>query len=375
MIVYLSNFFNHHQQPLAEELYRLTGGNFRFIETMPMPESFKKAGYPEYDNSDMIVKARNHPEEARRLILESEVLINGGVEEYDLIKERLEKGLLTFEVGERWLKRGIINVLSPRFLRHQYAHHIKFRNKVIYRLNAGAYCAEDLLKFRCLKGRMFKWGYFTDVPETISRDFSRVPEKGERVRMLYVGRFLRWKHAELPVEMVKNLTAKGYDIELNMYGAGPTRDSIQRLIERYNLTDRIHLPGNLENRAILKEMSQHDIFLFTSDRNEGWGAVANEAMSQGCVVIASEACGATPYLIKDGENGLIFKNRSAESLTEKAEELICFPRKMASMQKAARATMLERWSPRTAARRLLTLIEQLKKSEPSPYREGPCSPA
>ena len=33
-------------------------------------------------------------------------------------------------------------------------------------------------------------------------------------------------------------------------------------------------------------MEQADIYLFTSDRNEGWGAVANEAMNSACAMVA-----------------------------------------------------------------------------------------
>ena len=34
-------------------------------------------------------------------------------------------------------------------------------------------------------------------------------------------------------------------------------------------------------------MEKADIFLFTSDRREGWGAVANEAMNSACALVVS----------------------------------------------------------------------------------------
>lgn len=45
-----------------------------------------------------------------------------GVFEYE--RKRLETGKLTFEYGERWLKRGLINLLSPRLIKHQLLYYL-----------------------------------------------------------------------------------------------------------------------------------------------------------------------------------------------------------------------------------------------------------
>lgn len=42
-------------------------------------------------------------------------------------------------------------------------------------------------------------------------------------------------------------------------------------------------------------MEKADIYLFTSDFNEGWGAVLNESMNSGCAVVASHAIGSVPF--------------------------------------------------------------------------------
>jgi glycosyltransferase involved in cell wall biosynthesis len=57
--------------------------------------------------------------------------------------------------------------------------------------------------------------------------------------------------------------------------------------------------------AVRDHMEAADIFLFTSDFNEGWGAVLNESMNSACAVVASHAIGSVPFLLKDGENGFI----------------------------------------------------------------------
>lgn len=55
-------------------------------------------------------------------------------------------------------------------------------------------------------------------------------------------------------------------------------------------------------------MEKSSIYLFTSDYNEGWGAVLNEAMNSGCAVLANHAIGAVPFMMKDGLNGRVYQN-------------------------------------------------------------------
>lgn len=41
-IAFFSNFLNHHQVHVADELYQLTNGKYIFVEVMEMPEWLKK---------------------------------------------------------------------------------------------------------------------------------------------------------------------------------------------------------------------------------------------------------------------------------------------------------------------------------------------
>lgn len=375
MIVFVSNFFNHHQVPLGEELYKLTDGEYRFVELEPMPESFKASGYPQYENSPMLIKGWSDAETATKAILDAEVVLYGNISDYSLITQRLNEGKLTFEVGERWLKRGIINALSPRFLKSLWHYHKDFKNKQLYRLCASAFAAKDLHKFGAFKDKCFKWGYFTTVT---TLDVDKIIAKrtdSSRIRILAIARFLSWKHHELSVRCIRNLLDKGYDVELDIYGTGPEYDKIRLLIAKLNLRERVNLKHNIPNSQLLDEIKAHDILLFTSDRNEGWGAVVNEAMANACPVVGSDAVGAVPFLIKDGENGMIFKSGDAKDLTRKVELLINDPELRMKLSRNAYYTLHDEWSPKNAALRLLTLIDCIKNQVPVPFIDGPCSPA
>lgn len=44
-IVFFSNFINHHQANVADELYKLTNCNYTFVELCPIYEWLLKGGY------------------------------------------------------------------------------------------------------------------------------------------------------------------------------------------------------------------------------------------------------------------------------------------------------------------------------------------
>lgn len=377
MIVFISNFLNHHQYPVANELYHLTGGEYRFIETEPMPEWIKKGGYSEYENLPWLVQVWRDevaPGIVERLTLEADVVVWCHNLYINLICERLRRGLLTFEFGERWFKKGLLNVFSPNLLKSQFYYHTHFFNKSLYRLNASAYAANDLRLLLSFRNKMFKWGYFTSVPE-FEKDNLEAVRDVSRLKLLFVARFLSWKHPELPVLVARELKKKGYDFEINMYGTGPEYKKIQYLIEKYDLVDVVNLCGNRPNSEILAEMRKHDIFLFTSDRHEGWGAVLNEAMGSKCAVVASDEIGSVPFLIKNNDNGMIFKSKSIKDLTTKVEYLINNPQKCRLMGDRAYHTLKNEWSPRRAAENFLQLIQAINGGCPNKIKDGPCSPA
>ena len=160
-----------------------------------------------------------------------------------------------------------------------------------------------------------------------------------------------------------------------MYGGGEELEDTKVLARKLGVEDVVSFCGNLPNQEILSEMRRHHIFLFTSDKNEGWGAVLNESMSNGCAVVASNRIGATPFLVKDGENGLIFQSENVDSLYEKMKSLLDDEELRKHLSVNAYKTMSEMWNPRNAAVRFLLLVENLQRGIDTPFGDGPCSKA
>lgn len=373
-LTFLTNLVNHHQICVADELYGRFKEGYVYVAFEPLPEWLRKGGYQEIERP-YILKAYESEENRARaeaLAYESDVVIIGSASE-KLVRRRLQENKITFHYNERWFKRISYHLLSPRLWKRIFCNHIRYRNKPSYMLCASAFTAPDARKVFAYPGKCFKWGYFTRVDD-FNLEASLAAKRGN-TRIMWCARFLDWKHPELPVKLARRLKDTGYDFRLDMYGSGVELERTKELAGRLGVEDVVAFKGNLPNEEILQEMRGHNIFLFTSDRNEGWGAVLNEAMSNGCAVVASDKIGSVPFLVKDRVNGLVFKSEDLDSLTSRVRELLDVPTVCEDYARAAYRTMREEWSPRNAAGSLVNLIGVIMAGRLEEYKksEGPCS--
>lgn len=371
-IVFLSNYLNHHQKPVSDELYRLTEGQYTYIDTAPMSEERRKLGYKEI-SAPYLIKCYNQktpPPQIQSIIDEADVVIIGSAPD-SYILNRTKQQKLTFKYAERLYRQ------DPGLLKLLY-HRLRFwrnysRNPNCCLLCASAFTAGDFLRLGCFKNRAFKWGYFPAVA-------AMNPEKSVysldvKTKFLWVGRFLDWKHPEIPILMAEQIKNRGVNFEVNMYGVGPELESIKSMVDKKSLTDYVKIHGAVPNDEITRQMQSHDVFLFTSDRNEGWGAVLNEAMSSGCAVVANKAIGSVPYLIQDGINGLTYRDGDFEDFYTKVKTLINNQELITELQRNAYSTMVNMWNPANAASRLIELASCILENKQNPFKEGVCSPA
>ena len=375
-LVFFCNVLNHHQACGADEFYKLLGEDYAFVETARCMDN--KGATEDYSTRPYLVRSwetKKVYEKAMSLALNAEVCVFSGYEALPFEKERLKKGLFSFDMGERMLKRGWLNLISPKIIKMVMAYHLGgWSKKPLYKLCCSAFAASDQYKLKTFEGKCYKWGYFTEVKE-LKNDMFKLKSSNDSICIMWCARFLNWKHPELPVKLARRLKDKGYKFQIKMAGGGALFQKARRLISKLDVGNCVSLLGNIPNEEILDLMQRSQIFIFTSDQNEGWGAVANEAMSNGCVLVASDAIGSTPYLIKEGVTGFSFSSRDVDSMTEKVKWLIEHPHKMQEMQRNAYQQMKDIWNPKYAAVNLLTLIKDIQNEQISSIQEGPCSKA
>ena len=90
-----------------------------------------------------------------------------------------------------------------------------------------------------------------------------------------------------------------------MAGGGEMEGALRAEVKEKGLEEVVRFTGFLKPEEIRAEMERSDIFIFTSDEKEGWGAVLNEAMNSGCLVVARPGIGAVPYMVQHGHNGMV----------------------------------------------------------------------
>ncbi len=372
--VIVSNYFNHHQKPFCEMMYKYTEGSFAFISTATMSEERIKLGYgldaiPEYvkcSYTDMISY-----DACIKLINSAEVVLYGSAP-YAMLKERLRLGKIVLKYSERLFKKKC-KWYKFLFLKTKMYFDWKVYPNV-YLLASSAYAASDYAKLGLFKGKTYKWGYFPPTIQYASID-KLISEKEEN-SILWCARFIDWKHPEIPVMIAKRLKKDGYKFSLKMIGTGAMTDEIKILAKQKEVSDNVQLTGAMNPEQVRSHMEKSQIFLFTSDRNEGWGAVLNEAMNSGCAVVANHVIGSVPFLIENEKNGMIYRDGDTESLYIAIKRLLDDPNFRDGLGKSAYHTIDSLWNAETSAQRINILANKLNTQNTSKlFDVGPCSEA
>lgn len=371
-ITFFSNFLLHHQTPFCEAMVRHIGDGFRFVATKPIPEERLEMGYENLEDAPYAVNAYRDEasyQEAMRLGYESDVVIIGSAPDV-FIEKRLAENKLTFRYSERFFKKFRWR-FDPRVWRMRYKKDIRYRKKNLHMLCASAYTAPDCRFIFSYPNKTYQWGYFP-VTETYESAEYLISHK-KKNSLLWVGRMIDWKHPEAALTVAESLKKDGIEFELNMIGNGEMERYLKELIRSRGLEQQVRLLGSMPPESVRNYMGKADIYLFTSDRQEGWGAVLNEAMSSACAVVACREIGSVPFLLKSGENGLIYDKHGANSLYDNVKCLIQDEKRRKRLQKNAYYTIKDVWNADAATERLLCLIDCIQKGEQTPYTDGPCS--
>lgn len=372
-IVFISNIMTPHQRLLCNCIAEQTEG-FLFLETQirssDIPIGWREEIIPDYVRTEEWY--RNRPEEVRRIIMQADIVIIGSAPD-KMIVERLKAGKITFRYSERFYKTG-----TPlrRFLRDAAAawlHHGRFQKYPLYLLCASAYTAGDAARFGNYKDRCYVWGYFPEF-----RQYDNVDEllgKKKKNTLLWAGRLIDWKHPDDAVCLAERLRDEGYDFCLNIIGTGEMEPLLHTMIREKKLEGYIHMLGAMKPERVREHMENAQVFLFTSDRQEGWGAVLNEAMNSGCAVVANRDIGSVPFLLRDEENGLTYHSGDMDMLYEKVKTLLDDPGRCRALGREAYNTISKEWNVQEAAQRLIILFQTILDgcNQLKLYESGPCS--
>ena len=384
-IVFISNYMSHHQKPFCEAMRRLLGGGFIFIETMPMEKERIDMGWKQVDESYIFrtFESKEKVGQAKKFALDADVVILGSASD-SYIVQRLKNGKITFKYAERFYKEGLTLKTFPHAVVGAWLHHGRFQRYPLYMLCASAYTPADAAIFHNYIDRTFKWGYFPetkryDVTELMKKKLSVTSAgwKHPQVSILWTGRLIGWKHPDASIELAASLKEKGYSFKMSIIGNGEMETQLHEMIQDKGVEDCVEMLGAMSPDEVRAHMESADVFLFTSDFNEGWGAVLNESMNSGCAVVASHAIGSVPFLIKDGVNGLVYENGNQDHLEKQVCSLLNDEAFRRTIGENAYSTISDTWNAQVASVRFVDLAKKMLEdsSTQTLFEDGPCSNA
>ena len=150
-----------------------------------------------------------------------------------------------------------------------------------------------------------------------------------------VGAFIERKNISFLLSEVWTKVSK--DKELLLIGEGPLQEKYLSLIKEEGLTNVILLPFQKKEK-ILEYFSVAEMSLFPT-KEDIYGHVVNESLSQGCPVLGSNASNAAKNLIKNGENGYVLSLSDKEGFIAAIEKEIPPSMRMSAIKVAKENTI------------------------------------
>ncbi|MBD1539738.1 glycosyltransferase family 4 protein [Arthrobacter sp. S1_S22] len=152
--------------------------------------------------------------------------------------------------------------------------------------------------------------------------------------VVFAGRLAEEKHVDVLIEAVSK-TPPELNVHLEIVGGGEVRSSLEELVRRLRMTDRVKFLGLASDEELRRAYIQADLFCMPGTA-ELQSLVTLEAMSASTPVVLADAM-ALPHLVRDGENGYLFTPNDSDDLAKKITMVLELPAdQRAAMGQASR---------------------------------------
>lgn len=140
-------------------------------------------------------------------------------------------------------------------------------------------------------------------------------------KIISVGRLHPQKNQALLINAFATIASDIPEYNLEIYGDGPLKDSLCKLIESLGMCNRVTIHPSCSD--IFEKMHKASLFVLSSDF-EGMPNALMEAMALGVPCISTDCKpGGARELIEDGVNGWIVPRNDVDSLARKITEVLC----------------------------------------------------
>jgi glycosyltransferase involved in cell wall biosynthesis len=168
---------------------------------------------------------------------------------------------------------------------------------------------------------------------------------------LYVGRLSSEKGLDDLFAAFSAIYDRFPRAKLDLVGSGPLAQELAHSVAERNMSHAISFLGskNLEEIAVL---FQRCTALVLPSHSEPWGLVVNEALSYGCPVVVSSACGCVPDLALDGLTGYSFEYGNVDDLVKALDAVRHFSDKRVEVARKC-LEVISHYTPERASAQIL----------------------
>jgi glycosyltransferase involved in cell wall biosynthesis len=313
------NIVSPHLSPIASALASIPGQTVTVVAESELPERRRACGWRTPDCSPARVMIRPTDSDVERLIsgergrgVEGQLSVHllNGLPDVALNRRVLpllaRTGAIVGLVSERADNRGILGL--ARRAKYRLDRYLTGQN-LDFILAMGQSAVKWFESAGYDSSRIFPFAYVTESPLR-APEYIGVQNEGEPFRILYLGQIIRRKDGVTAIRALDRLSDANWQFDI--VGGGPDLGRWKSVAADTGVAYRIRFRPAVDNRAIGNLLQNADLLLLPS-RNDGWGAVVNEALMSGVPAICSDNCGAAD-LLREPWRGSTFKAGSVESL-------------------------------------------------------------
>lgn len=162
------------------------------------------------------------------------------------------------------------------------------------------------------------------------------PPAFDRLRIVFAGLFVDYKGAHTLANALGILHRQGIDFTCDFAGDTPDAgllDRVRGFCERQGFGERVRWSGFLDRRGLVALFERSNVLVFPSIIEEAFGISQVEAMAAGLAVVSSGS-GGSSEIVRDGMDGLLFRNGDHEDLAAKLKRLADDPAGWAALARA-----------------------------------------
>ncbi|MDJ0734442.1 MAG: glycosyltransferase family 4 protein [Nostocaceae cyanobacterium] len=192
------------------------------------------------------------------------------------------------------------------------------------------------------------------IPNSYQDDiFYEMPEVSRNQDLVFLGRLVSDKGADLLLDSLALLKQQGLKPHLTIIGKGPEENNLKQQVENLGIVNQVKFVGSQVGEALARLLNAHKILVVPSLWQEPFGIVALEGIACGCVVVGSEKGG-----LKDaiGACGVTFANGDVNGLTQALADLLLNTDKLEKYRRN-RETHLARHRKDSVAKEYLQVLE------------------